>query len=101
MEDIEAFVNDEGDLVCSECNTCIRGYCLICDGCHPSIDGWNPIDTAPKDGTEILIGFENGCVEKVKWEYDTWTQSCDTELWVTSRGAKYWMPIPNLPEEKL
>lgn len=61
---------------------------------------WQPIETAPKDGTTIWA-FEGGAQTSVRWcEYDYW------ELIVTGDGAidsdefspTHWMPLPEAPQ---
>jgi hypothetical protein len=70
---------------------------------------WRPIETAPKDGTRILLGC-SGMVIIGSWSEEKyarrsrpyWTN--DAEHWrgvLSTRGnqPKYWMPLPMLPEE--
>lgn len=70
---------------------------------------WQPRETAPKDGTRVLvygnqpgekravhIAFFNGRYW-IAYEYDTEFYSSEIEIY----NILYWMPLPNLPEEKL
>ena len=63
---------------------------------------WQPIETAPKDGTQIIVGcskykrsyvaiFERG-TWRSGWEGGDWT--FDVELKPT-----HWMPLPTPPKE--
>ena len=59
---------------------------------------WLPIETAPKDGTKLLV-FDGGKITTAYWDGDSW------ELVVPSEGyrdsdtvyAKFWMPLPEAP----
>tara|TARA_Y100000310_G_scaffold63233_1_gene58530 strand:- start:2296 stop:2508 length:213 start_codon:yes stop_codon:yes gene_type:complete len=67
---------------------------------------WQPIDTAPKDGTEILV---YGRSKKERWQMFTvvfWQYNCWT---LTETGGyaedsdpsldpTHWMPLPDPPE---
>jgi len=74
---------------------------------------WQSIETAPKDGTLILLsddpsmpvvpGFYAG-----KWYYwdgnVRWIESlqddlCILDSWWEGHGPKYWMPLPEAPNE--
>jgi len=70
---------------------------------------WQPIETAPKDGTEILVyGIATGElggvheepeVWKVSWFFKDWSL-CGGEgysVWVDS--PTHWMPLPEAPRE--
>lgn len=76
---------------------------------HPTLarsdGGWRPIETAPKDGSEIMIGSRNYSGEAfcalVKWdekagEWMLFDPSDDAWSWPTY-GPLYWMPLPTVP----
>ena len=60
---------------------------------------WQPIETAPKDGTEVLA-----CRAGKKWRQVLGWQwgSGGYDGWYNSGGRSYnpthWMPIPDLPD---
>ena len=58
---------------------------------------WQPISTAPKDGTNILI-FEAqvgtvGIVRVSRWRDDTIPSG-----WAGANAPSYWLPLPLPPE---
>ena len=60
---------------------------------HPQ--GWRPIETAPKDDTEVLVLCEDGgiligCHCGVKW----WIEQTRFE----ERKPTHWMPLPEPPK---
>jgi hypothetical protein len=61
---------------------------------------WQPIETAPKDGTRILVFIDNGDDPiKTGGERDT-----DKACWISSWSGEvlypptHWMPLPPAPE---
>jgi hypothetical protein len=66
-------------------------------------EGWQPIETAPKDGTAVL-GYVPGRqgffsrqdVAVVAWIETRW-QSVNSGHWLTS-DVTHWMPLPAPPE---
>jgi hypothetical protein len=72
---------------------------------------WQPIATAPKDGTVILVtnGWNIACA---RWDDDSWPYAANNARWSISdwhndpihlRGgymSTHWMPLPSLPESK-
>jgi hypothetical protein len=64
---------------------------------------WQPIETAPKDGTPILITRETVFLSEegwhiVRWEEDWWTVH-DGKFDHALRGPDptHWMPLPERP----
>ena len=59
---------------------------------------WQPISTAPKDGTEFLgaIGFDCALINWDSRESD-WMVYGDYD--VTNGNPTHWMALPNTPEE--
>ena len=59
---------------------------------------WRPIETAPKDGTEILIVDRVGmCV--AKWaEYCGWISYTDDGWYEACVWPTHWRPLPPAPE---
>ena len=65
---------------------------------------WQPIETAPKDGTNVLL-CADGYVEIGFWlpNPHTWN---DGAWWVeggqiTARNTTHWMPLPKAPIREL
>ena len=64
---------------------------------------WQPIETAPKDGSTILVWFVPHGALSVFWEDDIWcisNQKCDP---LPVRGYRtgedtHWMPLPEPPK---
>lgn len=59
--------------------------------------GWQPIETAPKDGTDILVGFahQDRPSVVVGW-FDKWAEY-DSQN-VLKGNPTHWMPLPPPPE---
>lgn len=66
---------------------------------------WQPIETAPKDGTEILIyepsylGVDSGKIYTASWDcdcYNTWIEA-GGERYMSFDNATHWMPLPSPP----
>jgi len=75
---------------------------------------WRPIDSAPRDGTHILLKFGvDGPVVGGCWDYigcgDWESGQVDVRYWMTdddliiiedpSTEPTHWMPLPSLPQE--
>lgn len=72
------------------------------------MSAWQPIDTAPKDGTRVLLGAPQH-VAGAKWldmqrvEYGVVTQDLSYWQiegfdWPIGVQPTHWMPLPNPPE---
>ena len=55
---------------------------------------WQPIETAPKDGREILGWF--GSASVIRWHIGT--ESFWTDGFMRLREPTHWMPLPEPPE---
>jgi hypothetical protein len=68
---------------------------------------WQPIETAPKDGTRILLGYyyfqdEGGGSQLVAFWHQTHRMWCSTyQLFVDDSpfAPTHWMPLPPPPKE--
>jgi len=60
---------------------------------------WQPIETAPRDGTPFLA-WEGGCIYKSYWHRTSESFSCIAGQPVAyTPEPSYWMPIPADPSE--
>ena len=67
---------------------------------------WQPIETAPKDGTLVLVVGRNGLAVQASWEWDgddptDWDDG-SWDYWVNIPGYgmhvfTHWMPLPEPP----
>ena len=62
---------------------------------------WRPIETAPKNGDDILVAMWGNTALVVSWDNEN-----PEYPWITLDGPSYakeapthWMPIPTLPEK--
>jgi hypothetical protein len=63
---------------------------------------WQPIETAPKDGTDIIVAFapEVGWLSMVKWfekRKRGWCWVCSHTHTRHLNSPTHWMPLPSLP----
>lgn len=63
------------------------------------LGGWLPIDTAPKDGTEILLACTNvlSDIGLCYWRNDHVMVGWTWGLGKAFRNPSHWMPLPKLP----
>lgn len=65
---------------------------------------WQPIETAPTDGTTILLATKN-LMFMGRWDrkpgadFKAWVIVPVSENSLYFPGAKYWMPLPESPKE--
>ena len=58
--------------------------------------GWQPIDTAPKDGVAVLLWCpERKNTHKCYWRDGAWQRNNDTLI----EEPTHWMPLPDPPKE--
>lgn len=61
---------------------------------------WQPIETAPKDGTEIIV-LSGAKGVSLGWFF---RESSRTQTWLNQRGRRinpaYWTPLPPTPTHK-
>jgi hypothetical protein len=67
-------------------------------------DQWQPIETAPKDGTEIVAGRFNHHFNKwesgvVTWTDETWKVVPTRDYRLSFLGT-HWMPLPSPPQDE-
>ena len=68
---------------------------------------WQPIETAPKDGTKIILRCDDVVVAPCYWQpagvisesaFWLW-EAPEHRLWMeTVEGPTHWMPLPQVPE---
>lgn len=64
---------------------------------------WQPIESAPKDGTRVLIygpsDFIPGGrgISLASWDYSTWVGDFHEEVYA-GEGPTHWMPLPEAPD---
>lgn len=63
---------------------------------------WRPMETAPKDGTEVLLEFKKAKIIEIGNHFQgEWINREDAPLSLVYGERPYgWMPLPPLPEKK-
>jgi hypothetical protein len=70
------------------------------------LPGWMPIETAPKDGTRVLLGYERSHSEEGYWMGESssnywsetgWFASDEDPLTTHPSKPSHWMPLPAAP----
>jgi len=84
------------------CNAMAGAYDEAAEAAIAAMPGWQPIETAPKDGTRILAWpvYSDDLPAEARWRYMRRTPG----RWETGSGPIYgngpthWMPLPPSPE---
>jgi len=74
----------------------------------PDANGWYPIETAPKDGTKVLL-YRQGWLVIGRWNDNRHARRAnpfwdaeDARLkgwnWARKNDPTHWQPLPGLPE---
>ena len=59
---------------------------------------WQPIETAPCDGTRVLLAGCSGLVRECRWDYFLgWSDPVYRE-WSFDEKPTHWMPLPEPPK---
>lgn len=63
---------------------------------------WHPIETAPRDGTHILLWAPAWDAPSTGWTYanDLW-QDCPKGHHLPGRTPTHWMPLPFPPQAEV
>lgn len=59
-------------------------------------NAWQPIETAPKDGTRILLWISVGIAMPYAWEGERWIGD---DYPLNMAYPTHWMPLPDAPNE--
>lgn len=64
---------------------------------------WQPIATAPKDGSDVDLWVGGERIPEARWERGRWSvwglSQYDCMGWVVVQGKPtHWMPLPGPPE---
>ena len=57
---------------------------------------WQPIETAPKNGRDILIFDKNGI--EIAWWSDIDSEWCHQDMYLSILNLTHWMPLPEPPK---
>lgn len=77
-----------------------------------NVRGWQPIETAPKDGTTVLVWFKpHGCMsvrwtdrdegptsKHAHWHVDDYKHGPHPVRGYKDEDTTHWMPLPEAPE---
>lgn len=60
---------------------------------------WQPMDTAPKDGTAVLALLEGSDIpHAVRYTNAGWVVTWDNHLLGSADGPRFWMPVTDDPD---
>lgn len=63
---------------------------------HPAPTPWQPIETAPKDGTWVLLYDVCDYMVVAVWDYDGWYDLAED---TAHYHPTHWMPLPPKPKQ--
>jgi predicted lipoprotein with Yx(FWY)xxD motif len=70
----------------------------------PMLDEWQPMTTAPRDGTRVLAYAAEDAADTqpqiVKWKDGMWIIAWDGETWRYGEPFTHWMPLPEPPASR-
>jgi hypothetical protein len=74
-----------------------RAAALLREARPQPVPGWQPIDTAPQDGSEILAS-DYDAIKIVSWSWYAWENGSG---WIDRNGQRlfpaWWQPLPDHP----
>ncbi len=86
-ERVREIFASEDILPCNSSELIAKGYNYCRDEMWPVKSQWMPIDTAPQDGTKILLKDKGGNISSGYCGKHTW-------LWPYVNSPAEWMPLP-------
>ena len=106
MTELDKDTLDAAKLVREEINAAFAG-CPIYPACLKEADGWRLMESAPKDGTEILAAIQVQKTDERNWwerhviafDEDLGEISGDYEHGWSWNDYTHWRPLPTPPEE--
>lgn len=58
---------------------------------------WQPIESAPKDGTVVDLWVDGGREADCRWRGGAWVTVEDGCVWSVASDPTHWMPLPQPP----
>lgn len=97
------FVAESGKFQCFDDEAWdIVNSALSDHGVHKSAGSWRPIESAPRDGTGILVKLpDSDMPHTAKFWRGSWTVAWDHSELKGWDAPTHWMPIPELPSDSL
>lgn len=85
-----------------------RNCCAALDRIEDALQSlpnkWQPIDTAPRDGTFVLVcEKDNSAIYEARFMWDDWypAMQSDSDEYAPMKGyPSHWMPLPEPPQER-
>ena len=108
LEDCAAFCRENGNFLASEHIKELLASLHASAQATAKVQQWQPIETAPKDGTNILLVNRIGNVATGLWQGNGecegwWLRGGNrpNTFFNHHYGPSYWMPLPELPTEAI